>query len=387
MPAAKRFKTKYPGVFYTIGKSASGKPERIYNIRYRKHGKMIEEKAGRQLQDAMTPAVAARIRANRIEGDLSNREKREAEDAKKAAEAGKWTLDKLAAEYFNGRPDGKSKVTDLNRFEKYLKAKFGNQEPSEIIPLEVDRLRIRLLKTKSPQTVKHVLNLLTWIANFGFKKNLCAGIPFHIEKPTVDNQKTENLTQEELSKLLQVLDEHDDIQIANLMKMALFTGMRRGELFKLKWKDVDLNRGFIKIVEPKGGKSQTVPLSEDAKRILEKHPRTESAFVFPNKHGEQRVSVSHSVNKIKKAAGLPKDFRPLHGLRHTFASILAGSGEVDLYKIQRLLTHKDPRMTQRYAHLRDESLKQASNVAGDIISQAAAKKDVEQVVNIEEHRK
>lgn len=58
----------------------------------------------------------------------------------------------------------------------------------------------------------------------------------------------------------------------------------------------------------------------------------------------------------------------MHGLRHTFASMLASSGEVDLYTLQRLLTHKSPTMTQRYAHLRDETLKKAANVAGRIIA-------------------
>ena len=73
------------------------------------------------------------------------------------------------------------------------------------------------------------------------------------------------------------------------------------------------------------------------------------------------------MNKIKKRAGLPKGFRPLHGLRHVYASMLASSGKVDLYTLQKLLTHKDPRMTQRYAHLRDETLKRASNLGGNLI--------------------
>jgi len=69
---------------------------------------------------------------------------------------------------------------------------------------------------------------------------------------------------------------------------------------------------------------------------------------------------------IMKAA-LPQNFRSLHGLRHVCPSILASSGRVDLYTPQRLLTHKDPRMTQRYAHLQDEALKRASGVARDLL--------------------
>jgi site-specific recombinase XerD len=58
----------------------------------------------------------------------------------------------------------------------------------------------------------------------------------------------------------------------------------------------------------------------------------------------------------------------MHGLRHVFASHLASSGKVDLYTLQRLLTHKTPGMTQRYAHLRDETLRAASNLAGAVLT-------------------
>ena len=57
MPSMKRVKTKYPGVYYIQARSvAKGKPEKVFYIRYRKNGKMVEEKAGRQFKDDMTPA-------------------------------------------------------------------------------------------------------------------------------------------------------------------------------------------------------------------------------------------------------------------------------------------------------------------------------------------
>jgi len=62
MPIKNRYKTKYAGVYYIEGKGASG-PEKIYYIIYRRNGKLIEEKAGRQYQDDMTPARAAGITA------------------------------------------------------------------------------------------------------------------------------------------------------------------------------------------------------------------------------------------------------------------------------------------------------------------------------------
>jgi integrase len=155
--------------------------------------------------------------------------------------------------------------------------------------------------------------------------------------------------------------------------MALYTGMRRGELFKLEWKHIDFDRGFINIIDPKGGPSQTIPLNDAARAILRDHPRTkDSPYVFPGRSGKRRVTVQVAANRVKKAAGLPKDFRPLHGLRHAFASMMASSGRVDMYSLQKLLTHKSPSMTQRYAHLRDNALKRASDAAVDVINDALA---------------
>ncbi|MBI4768149.1 MAG: tyrosine-type recombinase/integrase [Deltaproteobacteria bacterium] len=109
-------------------------------------------------------------------------------------------------------------------------------------------------------------------------------------------------------------------------------------------------------------------VSPISREVLSLIPEMESEYVFPGLVGGQRVSFTKTVNRIKEVAGLPKDFRPLHGLRHVFASMLAFSSQVDLYTLQRLLTRKDPRMTQRYAHLRGETLRRASNMATDIFT-------------------
>src|SRR5665647_354202 len=151
------------------------------------------------------------------------------------------------------------------------------------------------------------------------------------------------------------------------MRLALCTGMRKSEMFRLKWDDVDSDRGFIHLRDPKGGKDKTIPLNQAARELLANHPRGNSAFVFPGRGGKQRTEIRRPIDRIRKAAGLPKDFRPLHGLRHTYASMLASSGQVDLYTLQKLLTHKSAAMTQRYAHLRDDTLRRASDLAGDMV--------------------
>lgn len=370
MPSLKRLKTNYPGVFFIEGTSpVTGKPERIFYIRYRKAGKMIEEKAGRQIQDDMTAARASRIRGERISGKSDTRqEMRDKAKALKEAEAGRWTINRLWLEYTTHRPI-KGLAQDRSRFEKYLKSVWGDKEPHEILPLEVDRLRLRILKNKAPQTAKLTLALLRRIVNFGVKRLLCKPLPFHLELPKVNNLKTEDLNLEQLTSLLEAIDQDPNLQAANFMKMALFTGMRRGELFRLQWADVDFDRGFIHLRTPKGGQDQKIPLNQAARDLLEAHPHTGSPYVFPGRHGGQRVDINKQVTRIKQAAGLPKDFRALHGLRHVYASMLASSGQVDLYTLQKLLTHKSAAMTQRYAHLRDGALRRASDVAGDLLGQ------------------
>jgi integrase len=205
--------------------------------------------------------------------------------------------------------------------------------------------------------------------------------------PQVHNEKTEDLRPEELTKLLEAIDTDIHPQAGPVMKMALFTGMRRGELFKLKWGHINFEKGFVLLKDPKGGPDQKIPLNDASRELLESYPRqAKSPYVFPGRNGKQRTDIHHQVNKIRDKAGLPKDFRALHGLRHVYASMLASSGEVDMYVLQKLLTHKSPIMTQRYAHLRDEALKRASNLAGEIINEAAKKDQKEKVINLEDHK-
>jgi len=371
MPSLKRFKTNYPGVFYIEGTAVgSGKAEKIFYIRYRKAGKMIGEKTGRQFQDDMTPARASRIRGERITGKQDTRqEMRGKARAMEEAEAGRWTINRLWQEY-TAHKRIKGLAQDRSRFEKYIKPFWGDKEPHEIQPLEVDRLRLRILKDKAPQTAKLILSLLRRLVNYGVKRLLCKALPFHIEMPKVNNLKTEDLSPEQLAALLEAMEQDPNLMAANLMKMAMFTGMRRGELFKWQWQDVDFDRGFIHIRRPKGDLDQKIPLNAAARDLLKAHPRGGSPYVFPGRGGNRRTDINKQVGRIKEAAGLPKDFRALHGLRHFYASMLASSGQVDLYTLGKLLTHKSAAMTMMYAHLRDETLRRASDLAGDLITQA-----------------
>lgn len=377
MPALKRLSTDYPGVYYRMVKRVGrAGEERVYYIVFKQSGKVIEEKVGRQYADNMTPSKAAGIRADRIEKKRASRKEiREAAQAAKDAETNRCTIEKLWNQYQELTTERKSKVADENRYRLYLQTQFSQKIPCDITTLDIDSLRQRLLKSgKSPQTVKHGLALLRRIINFGVKKGLCPApdpSKLHFEMPVVDNQKTENMTSEQLRSYLAVLDKEPDQNAASFLRLALATGMRKSALMALRWDDIDFEKGFITLrgKNAKKGKTERIPLSKAATGILRLVERMDSPYIFPGKNGGQRKDFRKIAERVKREAGLPGDFRPLHGLRHAFASFLASSGKVDLYTLQKLLTHNSPQMTQRYAHLADEALQRAASVADSIFEE------------------
>jgi integrase len=385
----KRLVTKYPGVIYReVDRLGGPGKERMYYIRFSHDGKKVEEKVGRQYADRMTEGKAARIRADRIEGRrMSRKEIREAEKTKTK----RWTIDRLATAYFESleHNPGKSRkalAVDRGRYENLIKHALSNREPRELQPLDIERFRRDLQKIKcclkgkstptrtlAPATIRATLTLLKRIINYGGKAGLCLALPFRITMPKVTGVTIEDLDEDQVKRLLAAIEADPDKRAGNIMLIALFTGMRRGEIFKLKWEDLDFQRGFIHIRGPKGGKDETIPMNGKVRVVFESTPKI-GEYVFPGKHGNKLVTIQRSLRRIRKAAGLPATFRPLHGLRHAFASRLASSGQVDMYTLQKLLTHKSPVMTQRYAHLRDESLRRASELAGALVDNVASGK-------------
>lgn len=361
---SKRQPTKYPGVFFLEAARTDGRAEKTYYILYRKNGKLIEEPVGKQYRDDMTPAKAAQIRTRRIEGnELPNTEKRNV-----GKTVGK-TLDVIFEEYVNYKNHKHStRQPEKAKYIKYIHPFYGSKNPAEITQKDFDTLLKKLRsEEKAAQTIKHVCGLLNRLLKYSAEQGYCPEQKIKLSLPKINNEKTEDLTPEQIKSLINAMDSDQHPYAGKLMKMALFTGMRAGELFKLEWTDIDYDRGFILIRDPKAGIDKRIPLNESVKALLETVPKmNKSPYVFPAEDGHQRKGITEQARRIKKAAGLPEDFRPIHGLRHVFASALASSGQVDMYTLQKLLTHSDPKTTQRYAHLRDDALKSASDLAGKL---------------------
>jgi len=361
MPRQIRVSTEYSGVYFV--KLAN--QDQSFFIRYKRNGKSVEEKAGRSNQ-GWNAEKAYQLRTERMSGtSAAGYELQSNSDLLSQQD---WTFSKIFSEYLRLRNKLKGRANDIYRFKNYLEKEFANITPSCVTQDDIERFKYNLQNRElKPATIRHVLELLRRLANFAAKNNLCSGLSFKIQMPKVENYKTEELTNAQLQKLMQVLEEESDIQVSNLVRLALYTGMRRGELFNLNWGDIDFYNKTITVKSDKKGDQPTIPLNEMAEKVLVEHAHTEngSKFVFPGRGGKKRTECKRPLLRIREKAGLPDDFRILQGLRHVYASMLVSSGKVDLETLQSLLTQKSPLMTQRYAHLLDESRTNSENIIAD----------------------
>lgn len=285
----------------------------------------------------------------------------------------------------------KSWKADHSRYNQHIKPIIGNTSMDKVSTFDIEKLLSGMRKKKSirgrkfaPATLKEVIALLSLLftlsKKWGFYKgnNPCE----QVHKPKVNNLRTEYLTQDQLINLINTLNTWHDKRSVAIIRFAMLTGLRRGEIFKLQWNDISLEHGTMLLRDPKGEKDTTLPLSKEALNVLENVPREyETKYIFYGKDGKQRTDFKHAWYTIRKAAGLPNDFR-FHGLRHHYASTLVSNG-VDLYVVQQLLTHKSYAMTQRYSHLNQNSLKQAAEKAGELLSGKVSKKiETDNIVSI-----
>jgi integrase len=188
-----------------------------------------------------------------------------------------------------------------------------------------------------------------------------------VDTPKFDNQVTNPLLKEDLERLLSYLSSWDNERAALLIKFALFSGRRRGEILKLKWKDVNFDAGYVTFVgeTTKNKRSQSVPLNANCLAILTRcHELKLSDWVFASSTGAFYTTFENTWKRLKKSLALPYRF---HDLRHSFASYLASSGKVDILTLKELLGHRELKMTQRYAHLINGALQKGANVADEVI--------------------
>ncbi|EDP73293.1 site-specific integrase [Hydrogenivirga sp. 128-5-R1-1] len=156
------------------------------------------------------------------------------------------------------------------------------------------------------------------------------------------------LLPEDIAKVEKVIDDEFWLFV---FRLFVYTGMRLGEIHKLRWKHIDLNRNVIKVEKTKTFQSRVIPIHPKLRAELE--ARTPAmGKVVPY----AKPTIEHKLKNCFKKAGF-KDLR-IHDLRHTFASLMVMAG-VDLKTVQELLGHQSYRTTEIYAHLSPQHLHEA----------------------------
>ena len=243
-------------------------------------------------------------------------------------------------------------------FVKRFRAFFGDRTLAEITPkLIVDYKSRRYAAGVKAASINRELTCLRKAFNLAKREwEWCRDNPVSrvsLEKGA--NKRDRWLMEDEEARLLDACPPW----LRELVVFALHSGMRLGEILSLTWTGVDLFRRTVTVFESKNGERRTVPLNQTLMALLTEKAKVrhiKTALVFPSRVGT-RLDPNHLRRALRPAmtkAGIVNCH--FHDLRHTFATRLVQSG-VDLYKVQRLLGHKSPMMTQRYAHHYPESLR------------------------------
>jgi integrase len=263
---------------------------------------------------------------------------------------------------------------DESKLRREIGQILGKVPLTEITTRDVMQLHAAIQKKSSAATANRYLALLSRVFSLGIQwghleRNPAKGVKKYREA----GPRYRYLTGDELTRFLTALDAEAGKTAVNALTLLLLTGLRsKSELFSLPWSEVDLERGNVRLLHTKNGRSRTVALNSSALALMKKiHEEAAPGcpWVFPARSGDGHlVDVRKPLARAMSRAGL-SDLRP-HDLRRSFASLAVNAG-VDIYQVKDLLGHSSVAVTQRvYAHLQQDTLRSASEVVGQTLEAA-----------------
>ncbi|MBI4454587.1 MAG: site-specific integrase [Acidobacteria bacterium] len=219
----------------------------------------------------------------------------------------KCTFSELCDRYW--KTDGQHKrMHGLEGMLKTLKQRFGSLQLIEISTEKVERFlshRVEVDKV-SPATRNRDRAILSILFNKAIRWELLEANPVKpVQKFKENNKRTRFLDRNEIERLLTACEpkpkdykkaKREKRQLKNLVLMALNTGMRRQEIFNLRWEDIDFRNRLIKVVESKSGKSRFIPINGSVEAVLKTLPsRFKKGLVFPS------LVTSSRITDLKKS--------------------------------------------------------------------------------------
>ena len=288
----------------------------------------------------------------------------------KTAEARKHTVSDLVERYIRDVLPRKVKVGRFYAIQLgWWKRQIGDVLLSELTPVLISEHRELLSQTetirktkKSNATVNRYLAALstaisTAINEWGWMEENPLRKVSKLKEP---RGRVRYLSDEERELLLIACKESHNPDLYLTVILAMSTGGRQSEIWGLNWKCVDLKNGFITFEETKNDEPRSVPLTGHAFELMmerSKVPRIDTDLAFPSRVDRHKPFDFRRPFQMAIKAAQIEDFR-WHDLRHCAASYLVMAG-VDMRTVAEILGHKTIQMTQRYAHLSPEHLKDA----------------------------
>ena len=356
-----RIKTKYVGIYYRES-TTNAKADKTYYITYKDlNNKMKEVKIGK-FSEGVREAycnqkrneILTKMRLGEEPPVVANKKKKK-----------KILLSNIADEYFKTRKEGKSKKSDIATFNKHLKNYFDDLE--SVTKKDIENL-IDSLKQKtnirgvqlSEQTIKNILGILSAIVNYGLKENFLKNdITKFFKRANIDNARERYLSAGEIKELYQELMNYHDEYLLVFAKLALNTGARAATVANIKKKDINFIQNTITLKDFKNNTTYTGFINKELNNLLYNYTKklklNDSLFTLNQTTLLRNLQVI--LNKLFNDdldLGDRKNRVVVHTLRHTFASHLAIAG-TPIFTIQKLMNHKDIKMTMRYAKLAPDS--------------------------------
>ena len=243
---------------------------------------------------------------------------------------------------------------------------------------EKTKKRGRAIVEGGKGTATRTVGLLGGIMTFAVSRQLRADNPARGVKRYADKKGETFLSAAELAKVgaaLTTLEaEGANPAAIAIIRLLAFTGARKSEIAALRWSEVDLARGYLRLGDSKTG-AKIIPIGAPACEVLAGVDTIEgSVFVFPAASGDSHFQGVEKVwRKVRVAAGFP-DLR-LHDLRHSFASVGLARGDA-LPVIGAILGHADVKTTSRYAHLADDPVRLAADAIAREVADALANRPI-----------
>ena len=359
------------GLYVEVRATSPG--QGTYYLRWKQNGKTCHEKIGRTTDIDLDEA---RQRAKTLKAKITLYGNTRGDEEVKPAVP--MTLDVLFQEHYmpHAKAHNRGWKKKSQMYNLQIKKAFGNKRLDQIKRHDISSWHVALREDGlSPAYSDRFLALLRHALNLAVEWDMLEKNPsIGVKKFNIDNRTQYYLQEEDLKRLLKVLQTDKNRTPCLIALWLLASGARLGSALRCKWEHIDRSNKVWRIpaANAKSKRIHSVPLNDCAIDILDQLDTEEKyEYLFINRMtGKPYTTIQKAWNRLRTNAGLPH--LRVHDLRHAAASYMAQSG-IDLWVIAQVLNHSDVSMTQRYAHLSTKTLQEAADRTSDVIKGAMPK--------------